>query len=196
MRGYEIINGVPVGEPKYEIIRGVKTYMAPSASSEHFYVDFNLRLLLGNYCRKNKCGVVFGDIDVHLPDGKNVYRPDINVICDSSIIRIGDTVYGSPDLIVEILSKSTAKNDLGVKKEDYEKNGVREYWIVNPKDKSVQVYHLIEGKYKLDYVYHIYTSEELDNLEEEERAQIRDKIKVSIFDDLFIDVSDVFYGIE
>ena len=194
MRGYEIIDGVPVGEPKYEIIRGVKTYMAPSAGSRHFYIDSNLMLIFGNYCRKNKCGVVFGDIDVHLPDGKSVYRPDINVVCDRSIIK--NFIYGAPDLIVEILSKSTAKNDLTVKKEDYEKNGVKEYWIVNPIDKSIQVYHLIDGRYNLDYIYHKFTPEDLEEFEDDERAQLRDKIKVSIFDDLYVDVDDVFYGMD
>ena len=194
MRGYEISNGEPIGEPKYEIIEGVKTYMPPSAGYYHFAVNTNLIFIFEMYCRKHNCGAVFGDIDVHLPDGKNVYRPDVNVICDRSIIK--NFVYGAPDLIVEILSKATAKNDLGKKKTDYECNGVKEYWIVNPKDKSIQVYHLINGKFNLDEVYHKYTPEELEELPEEERAQIKNKIKVSIFDDLFVDVADIFYGIE
>ena len=194
MRGHEIIHGVPVGEPKYEIIRGVKTYMPPSAGSYHFDVNTNLILIFGNYCRRNKCGVVFGDIDVHLPDAKNVYRPDINVICDRSIIK--EYVFGAPDLIVEILSKSTAKNDLTVKKEDYERNGVKEYWIVNPREKFIQVYHLVDGKYILDDFYCQYTKEELKQFSDEERAQIKDKIKVSIFEDLFVNVDDVFYGLD
>ena len=194
MRGYEIIDGVPVGEPKYEIIRGVKTYMPPSAGSYHFDVNTNLIFIFEMYCRKKNCGKVYGDIDIHLPDGENVYRPDINIVCNRSIIK--KHIYGAPDLIVEILSKSTAKNDLGVKKDDYEKNGVKEYWIVNPNDKSVQVYQLIDGKYYLDHVYHQYTSEELEEMGEEERSKIRDKIKVSIFEDLFVDVDDVFYGLD
>ena len=194
MRGYEIIEGEPVGEWKYEIIEGVKTYMPPSAGAYHHGIDTNLIFIFAMYCRKNNCGVVFGDIDVHLPDGKNVYRPDINVICDRKIIK--NVVYGAPDLIVEILSKSTAKNDLGKKKNDYEKNGVKEYWIVNPLDKTIQVYHLVDGKYILDDVYAKYTESELEQLDEEERAQIKDKIKVSIFDDLYVDVDDVFYDID
>ena len=194
MRGHEIINGMPIGEPKYEIIRGVKTYMPPSAGFYHYNVNTNLIFIFEMYCRKNNCGVVVGDIDVHLSDAENVYRPDINIICDRSIIK--EHIYGAPDLIVEILSKSTAKNDLTVKKDDYERNGVKEYWIVNPRDKFIQVYHLVDGKYILDDVYGQYSKEELEQFDEEERAKIKKKIKVSIFDDLYVDVSDVFYGID
>ena len=182
-------------EERYEIIGGVKSVMAPSAVSEHFFVDKNLVYVFENYCRKNKCGIVFGDIDVHLPDGDNVFRPDVMIICDRNIIKKGGTVYGVPDLVVEILSPSTAKNDLGAKKDAYERNGVKEYWIVNHVDKSVQVYHLIDGKFNLDYVYHVYTPQELLMLEEEERSAIKYEIKVSIFDDFIVDVADVFYDI-
>ena len=182
-------------EERYEIIGGVKSVMAPSAVSEHFFVDKNLVYVFENYCRKNKCGIVFGDIDVHLPDGDNVFRPDVMIICDRNIIKKGGTVYGVPDLVVEILSPSTAKNDLGAKKDAYERNGVKEYWIVNHVDKSVQVYHLIDGKFNLDYVYHVYTPQELLMLEEKERSAIKYNIKVSIFDDLIVDVADVFYDI-
>ena len=190
---YEIIDGKPVGEWKYEIIEGVKNYMSPSAGAFHHKIDTNIIFEFEMYCRKNNCGIVFGDIDVHLPDG-NVYRPDINVICDRSIIK--RFVYGAPDLIVEILSKSTAKNDLTIKKDSYEKNGVKEYWIVNPKDKSIQVYHLVEGKYILDDIYAKYSQDELEELDEDERANIKKQIKVSIFDDLYVNVDDVFHGLD
>ena len=59
----------------------------------------------------------------------------------------------------------------------------------------MQVYHLIDSKYKLDYIYHIYTPVELEQLSEEKRAEIKNEIKVSIFDDLIVDVADVFYNI-
>ena len=183
-------------ERHYEIIEGVKLFMAPSAVSEHFFIDKNLIFVFESYCRKNKCGIVFGDIDVHLPDTQNVFRPDIMIICDRNIIKKHGTVYGVPDLVVEILSPSTAKNDFGIKKDVYERNGVKEYWIVNYVDKTVQVYHLIEGKYRLDNVYHVYTEQELSMLEEEDRAKITNEIKVSIFDDLVVDVNDVFYDLD
>jgi len=182
-------------EERYEIIEGVKTIMSPSPTWIHGTIDSTLVMIFKNYCRKNKCGLVFGDnIDVHLPDG-NLFMPDISVVCDRNILKNGGTIYGVPDLIVEILSKSTAKNDFGAKKDAYERNGVKEYWIVNPIDKSVQVYHLIDSKFKLDYIYHIYTPVELEQLSEEKLAEIKYEIKVSIFDDLIVDVADVFYDI-
>ncbi len=56
---------------------------------------------------------------------------------------------GAPDLVIEILSKSTAGDDRGVKKDNYEKFGVREYWLVDPKNKSIEVYSLTGERYKL-----------------------------------------------
>ena len=121
--------------------------------------------------------------------------PDVSVVCDDSILKEGGTIYGAPDLVIEILSPSTAKNDFTVKKDAYERNGVKEYWIVNHVDKSIQVYHLINGKFEMDHFYHVYTPGELAHLDDKQRAAVRYEIKVSIFDDLFVDVGDVFYGI-
>ena len=97
-----------------------------------------------------------------------------------------------PDLVVEILSRSTMKNDISIKKYIYERNGVKEYWIVNHWIKAIEVYHLVEGKYELDNVYQIYSPNEWENLEDEERAEAKFDIKVSIFDDLIVDINKVF----
>jgi len=175
----------------------VKILMSPSPTWEHAYVDSNLVTIFANYCRKNKCARVFGDnIDVHLPDEDNLFMPDLSVVCDKSILKRRGTIYGVPDLVVEILSPSTAKNDFGRKKDAYERNGVKEYWIVNHEDKTIQVYHLIAGKFLLDHVYHVYSQDELDNLTDEEKAEINNDIKVSIFEDLIVDVNDIFYGLD
>ncbi len=180
---------------RYEIIEGVKNIMSPSPGWIHADVDSNLITIFKNYCRKNNCGKVFGDnIDVHLPDG-SLFMPDLSIVCDRKILKDGGTIYGVPDLIVEILSKSTAKKDFGKKKDAYERNGVKEYWIVNPIDKSIQVYHLIDRKFNLDYIYHIFEEVDLELLTEKEREEIKTQIKVSIFDDLLVEVSDVFYDI-
>ena len=183
-------------EERYEIIEGVKKFMSPSPGWIHGTIDSTLIMIFKNYCRKHKCGLVFGDnIDVHLPDEKNVFMPDVSIVCDDSILREGGTIYGAPDLVVEILSKSTAKNDFSIKKDAYERNGVKEYWIVNPLDESIHVYHLINGKYELNNIYHVYTPAELTEMEEDKRAAIPHQIKVSIFEDLFVEVDEVFYDI-
>lgn len=184
-------------EERYEIIEGVKTIMSPSPTWEHNVVDSTLVMIFKQYCRKNDCGMVFGDnMDIHLPDEKNVLKPDVSIFLNRNIFKHGKNVHGVPELVVEILSKSTAKNDFGTKKDAYERNGVKEYWIVNHVDKSIQVYHLmVDGKYQLDHIYHVYTPEELAELEDDERAEVRYEIKVSIFDDLIVDVGDVFYDL-
>jgi Uma2 family endonuclease len=58
-------------------------------------------------------------------------------------------VIGAPDLVIEILSKSTAADDKGSKKDNYELHGVREYWLVDPIRKSIEVYALVNERFKL-----------------------------------------------
>ena len=181
---------------RYEIIEGVKSIMSPSPTWEHNMVDGNLLTIFKNYCRKNECGMAFGDnMDIHLPDEKNILKPDVSVFLNFSIFKHGKNVHGVPDLVVEILSPSTAKKDFSIKKDAYERNGVKEYWIVNHVDKSIQVYHLIDGKFEMDNFYHVYSPAELDHLDDKQRSEIKNEIKVSIFDDLIVNVADVFYDL-
>ena len=179
-------------EPRYEIIGGEKIYMAASPNAGHNTVVNQLTILFGNYFNMKCIGAgIFTDTDVHLPDG-DVFRPDFCVVCDLDIVSEESTIYGVPDLVVEVLSRSTAKKDFGIKKNSYEKHGVKEYWIVNIKDKSVQVYLLKDGKYDLDYVYQKFSDNDLKLLEDKERAAIKYEIPVSIFDDLIVDVRKIF----
>ena len=191
----EVYNERLEREPDYEIIEGVKKIMSPSPIAEHGSVVSNLVTIFNYYFWQNGRGRVFGDnIDVHFPDG-NLFKPDVTVICDPTIIKLNDTVYGVPDLVVEILSRSTMHNDLGVKKYAYERNGVKEYWIVDHWNKSIQAYQLINDKYKLDYVYQVYSRQELERLTEDERSEVKTEIKVSLFDDLIVDINKVFMWI-
>ena len=82
------------------------------------------------------------------PDNKilTVVQPDICVVCDpNKLDELG--CKGAPDLIVEILSPSTAKKDLENKFELYEENGVKEYWVVYPGENILEVFELSEKKY-------------------------------------------------
>ena len=74
----------------------------------------------------------------------------------------------------------------------YEKYGVKEYWIVDPKAESIDAYLLKDGKFELDETYHNITDEEWEELSEEERAQERLSLKLSLYDELEIKVKDVF----
>ena len=188
---------LPKIEPDYEIIEGVKKFMSPSPNFGHGSVVGNLITIFNHYFWEHpSAGRVIGDnIDVHLPDG-SLLKPDVSVICDFSIINLHGTIYGTPDLVVEILSRSTMHNDIGIKKDIYERNGVKEYWIINTWSKAIEVYHLIDGKFKLDYVYQIYPAAEWQCLSDEKRAEVKFDVKVSIFDDLMVDINKVFMWIE
>lgn len=114
------------------------------------------------------------------------------VVGDTDKIKL-DGVHGAPDLVVEVLSPSTAKNDKGYKKDIYAKCGVKEYWIVSPSDKSVDVYVLEGSSYILHDVYTFYSESELSMMTEQERAAIVTKFKCSLFNDLEISLEDIFY---
>lgn len=108
-------------------------------------------------------------------DQKNVFEPDVMIICDQS--KLDDHgCKGSPDLIIEIISPSTARRDKIEKFNKYEQAKVREYWIVEPQEKMVSAFTLQQNQRygRPD----LYTDEDL--------------IKVSIFEDLTIDLRMVF----
>ena len=116
---------------------------------------------------------------------------------NAAIINWQGAIREVPDMVVEILSKSTHRKDLTVKKDIYESNGVKEYWIVDPCMKIVDVYVLRDGKFEFDGEYFKYSKSELDLLTDEEKAAERTDIKVGIFDDLFVKVDDIFsWGFE
>jgi Uma2 family endonuclease len=105
--------------------------------------------------RKGKCRIYHAPFDVRFPKNNetaddqvvNVVQPDICVVCDPSKIDKRGCI-GAPDLIVEVLSPSTAKIDWEKKFDLYETSGVREYWIVNPNAKTVHVVLVqSDGKY-------------------------------------------------
>ena len=168
--------------------------MSPSAPLLHSGVLFRLGMLIGNYVIENNCGYVFpDDVDVHLPDG-NLFKPDL-VVIKAENVGIMDwhgAIYGVPDMVVEVLSKSTRKKDVTVKKDAYEANGVKEYWVIDPLMKAVDVYLLRDGKYFFDDEYVLYNEKELDLLTDEEKAKVKSEVTVSIFEGLTIKLEDIF----
>jgi Uma2 family endonuclease len=172
-------------QERVEIIKG-KIYKMAMPSEKHQRASTNIHRLFANYLHKKPCRVYHPPFDVRLEKPPNqrkltdktiytVVQPDITVICD--LEKIDDNgCLGAPNLIIEILLPSTGGKDLKQKKEVYEFAEVPEYWIVHPHDQTVIVYLLDENKkYVIDNVY-----------------ASTDIIKVSIFDDLTIDLTDVF----
>ena len=177
----------------YEIIGGEKILSA-MAYLNHSGIIMNLGNKIFNYVTANKCGYVFtDDVDVHFPDG-SLFRPDLTVITaeNKKIMNWKGSINGAPDMVVEVLSRSTKKNDLTIKKDVYEENGVKEYWIVDPWAKSVAVYILRDGKFEFEHEYFKCDADEWATFDEEEKAAYKPEIKVSIFGDLFIKVDDIF----
>lgn len=179
--------------PSYEIIGGEK-FMSPAANLDHSGIIMRLGMIIGTHLSNNKSGYVYpDDVDVHFSDG-SLYKPDLCVILKSNekILAGRKNIYGAPDMVVEVLSHSTRKKDLTIKKDTYEAQGVKEYWIVDPWSKSVFVYLLRDGKYFLDDRYILLEGEDFDSLTDEEKADIKTEVPVSILEGLNVPLKFIF----
>lgn len=174
-----------------ELIAGKVVAMSPSPRWNHMAISGNIYKIFAIYLSGKKCTPIQDGFDLYLDD-ENQFVPDFMVVGDTDKIKL-DGVHGAPDLVVEVLSPSTAKNDKGYKKDIYAKCGVIEYWIVSPSDKSVDVYVLEGSSYILHDVYTFYSESELSMMTEQERAAIVTKFKCSLFNDLEISLEDIFY---
>jgi Uma2 family endonuclease len=133
-----------------EIIDG-ELYMMADPSTTHEIIKRELYIPLCNFLRGKPCQAFDAPFGVRpfakRDNSDNTHvEPDITVICDESKISERGC-YGAPDLIIEILSPSTARVDLMVKFDLYQRIGVREYWIVDPERRLVHVHHLTNGAY-------------------------------------------------
>lgn len=169
-------------EERYELIDGTPYLLAPGPGREHQRISGLLFAEFFNYLKDKPCEVYAAPLDVRLPEkgqdpdeAVNVLQPDIMVVCDMS--KLDDRgVIGAPDLVVEVISPATAKRDLHEKFLLYEKHGVKEYWVVFPMEKVIDVYKPNEeGKYEKSGTYYK-----------------GDKLMVGIFPDLVIDLGEVF----
>jgi len=131
----------------YEIIEG-ELYMVPPPSITHQRVSRELEFRLLTFLRAAARGEVLdAPVGVRLSD-EDVLEPDLVVVLAEHAGRIGTQVIdGPPDLVVEILSPGSAGRDLGRKRELYERAGVREYWIVDPQARGIEVLALEGGRY-------------------------------------------------
>ena len=139
---------LPEGSP-YQLIEG-ELIISPAPGFEHFRSSKRVFLKLYRLIEDaGKGEVIYAPVDLYL-DEENAYQPDIMVVLKGSKARITRKgVYGPPDVVVEILSPSTAYYDLRVKKKVYERAGVREYWIVDPMERSLEIYTNSEEGFKL-----------------------------------------------
>lgn len=142
----EVYRMLPEGT-RAELINGT-LFMSPAPLVNHQEVITALLTQIHVYAKKMKVGRVFpSPIDVYL-NQKNAFQPDIVFVSTSNDIIKEDGIYGAPDLVIEVLSAGTAKTDLNRKKVVYEKEGVKEYWVVDPKTKTATGFELVDSKYQ------------------------------------------------
>ena len=176
--------------PAEELIGGKFVAMSPRPSVNHNHVSFNIARIFADYLKGKRCTPFADGVDLYLTD-EDRFIPDMMVVCDPDKVK-ADVVYGAPDLVVEVLSPSTAKQDRGRKKQVYEQCGVSEYWIVDPANKTLEQYLLQQGAFTLHEVYAIYPDYMLDKMTEEERAALPASFRCSLFEDLDIVLEDIF----
>jgi len=134
---------------RWELIEGIPYAMSPAPSQHHQEISGELHLQLATFLKGKPCKVFHAPFDVRLnvdDEDDTVVQPDLLVVCDHSKLD-GKCCRGAPDLVIEILSPSTARHDRMVKMQQYQQAGVREYWIVDPDTKTVQVCILENGRY-------------------------------------------------
>ena len=136
-------------EERWELIRGEAYAMSPAPNRRHQKFSGAIFYQMYSFFEEKPCEVYHAPFDVRFPDFPGqadddidtVVQPDIAVVCDRS--KLDDRgCRGAPDLVVEILSPSTAAKDLREKLDLYESRGVREYWVLHPVENLVTVFLL------------------------------------------------------
>jgi Uma2 family endonuclease len=142
---YEDYAALPDDGNRYEIVNGV-LIMTPAPSPEHQSITVRMAYYMFPHIDLAGIGKLFtGPIDVDLGP-KNVYQPDLVVVLNTHLDRVAEKkIIGAPDLVVEVASPSTAAYDRLTKYEKYAHAGIREYWMVKPKSRSVEVL-VLEGR--------------------------------------------------
>ena len=166
-------------DERIELINGEAFMMAPP-SSRHQRIVMGLSGQLYAYLRGKSCEVFPAPFAVRLfeQDGDSpedvgtMVEPDISVIRDKSKVD-EHGCKGAPDLVIEVLSPSTARRDRFTKFKLYQQAGVREYWIVDPDIQAVQVHTLEDGRYHAAQLFN-------------------SAVKVGVLEDCVIDLKEVF----
>ena len=140
---------------RYELIDGVPHLMSPSPTQVHQEILLEIGGQFREFLKGKPCKVFIAPFDVRLNvrhKDDTVVQPDLFVVCDMSKLD-GKACNGAPDMVMEILSPTSARMDRAIKLVKYQNAGVLEYWIVDPESKTVSVYLLENGKYNISVYY-------------------------------------------
>jgi len=137
---------------RVELIKGKVVKMCPAPSRNHQLVVRVVNRYFDQYFINKPCGLFYAPFDVRLPvpgakKDSTVVQPDLTVICDLSKVDERGC-FGVPDILVEILSPGNSRHDMNVKFKLYEAAGVKEYWIIQPQERSILIYVLENKKYR------------------------------------------------
>lgn len=133
---------------RHEIIDGVH-YVNPAPSTYHQTVSRLIQFQLMSQIEMTGRGKVFdAPVDLHLTD-HDVVQPDIVMVMNDRNIITPTKIKGVPNLVLEILSPSSEKNDRELKFSLYEKSKVDEYWIVDSDEQEIEQHVLVDGKYQM-----------------------------------------------
>lgn len=150
---YEDYLKIPDDKGRYELVNG-ELLMTPSPIPNHQRISGKLEFVVRKFVTENNLGEVFyAPCDVYLDD-ENVVQPDILFISKDRLNIIGDkNIQSAPNLVIEIISENSVYRDMVQKKRLYARFDVKEYWIVIPEEKEVEVYILKGEAYQLYKTY-------------------------------------------
>ena len=140
-------------DKRYQLLHG-ELILAPSPTDRHQAIMGTLFFLLYQHNLETGSGRVrMAPLDVHLSE-YDLTQPDILFVSnDRASIITAANIQGAPDLVVEILSPSTERFDRGYKRTMYARNGVREYWLVDPAGETVEVMTEAEEGFVTESIY-------------------------------------------
>jgi Uma2 family endonuclease len=132
---------------RLELVNG-EVAVSPSPIPRHSYTVVQLIALLAHHVKTDRLGRIYDDVDTIFGE-HDVRRPDIIFFSSKRLHLIGEkAMEGPPDLCIEVLSPSSTRIDRKDKFKQYAKGGVKYYWIVDPKSKTIEAYRLVRGTYK------------------------------------------------
>lgn len=169
-------------QERVELIKGFILKMSPAPSMVHQRISSNLTGCFYENLKRKPCNVFQAPFDVRLPipaaqKDSTVVQPDLCIICDESKLDARGC-NGSPDLMVEIISPNNSKHDVHTKFNLYQEAGVKEYWLIEPNDKIILVYTLVNNEF-------IGLKPQVEG----------ENIKSPLFPELEIAIEDVFYKV-
>jgi len=144
----ELRNELPESNTPVELWDG-ELVMSPSPSFNHQRIVFEFQRALDDWARDNEAGTTIGaPIDMVLSSGR-VVQPDVAFVATERLDIIDEIINGPADLIAEVISPGSRNRDRIEKRDLYQRHGVKEYWLINPEAKTVEVLKLEENEYRL-----------------------------------------------